>query len=123
MSNIYTRQYLNRVNWQNMPSVSTPMDADDLNQMDLGIQKVDAAVKEAVDILDENLNDAVAELQENFGAGVDAVYDAVVAKGSTPSSHALDDVVDGIMAIPTGGGGIDTTLKVIKARLVKEADF
>jgi hypothetical protein len=41
-------------------------------------------------------------LQENFQAGVDAVYDAVVAKGSTPASHSLSDIIAAIAAIPTG---------------------
>ncbi len=42
-------------------------------------------------------------LQENFQAGVDSIYDAVVAKGSTPASKSLSDVVQGIEDIPTGG--------------------
>ena len=41
-------------------------------------------------------------MQINFQAGVEAVYDAVVAKGITPASTSLSDVVAGIMAIPTG---------------------
>ena len=43
-------------------------------------------------------------LQQNFQAGVDSIYDAVVAKGSTPASKSLSDVVQGIEDIPTGGG-------------------
>lgn len=45
---------------------------------------------------------AIKELESNFQDGVDAVYDAVVAKGSTPASHSLSDVVTGIGNIPTG---------------------
>jgi hypothetical protein len=45
---------------------------------------------------------AIKELESNFQDGVDAVYDAVVAKGSTPASHSLSDVVAGIGNIPTG---------------------
>lgn len=41
-------------------------------------------------------------LKENFQDGVDAVYDAVVAKGSTPASKALADVIEGIANIPAG---------------------
>jgi len=44
-------------------------------------------------------------LEQNFQAGVDDIYDAVVAKGSTPASHSLSDVIQGIEDIPTGGGG------------------
>ena len=42
-------------------------------------------------------------LQQNFQAGVDSIYDAVVAKGSTPASKSLSDVIQGIEDIPTGG--------------------
>ena len=41
-------------------------------------------------------------MQINFQAGVEDIYDACVAKGSTPVSTSLADVVAGIMAIPTG---------------------
>jgi hypothetical protein len=39
-------------------------------------------------------------MQINFQAGVEDIYDACVAKGSTPASTSLADVVAGIMAIP-----------------------
>lgn len=48
---------------------------------------------------DSELASAVATLQANFQAGVDAIYNACVAKGSTPVSHSLSDVVDAIYAI------------------------
>jgi hypothetical protein len=51
-------------------------------------------------------------LKENFQDGVDAVYDAVVAKGSTPASKALADVIAGIANIPAGitpSGTLDIT--------------
>ena len=51
------------------------------------------------DLESTNAEDAIKELESNFQDGVDAVYDAVVAKGSTPASHSLSDVVDGIAAI------------------------
>jgi hypothetical protein len=54
------------------------------------------------------LDDAVSTLQSNFQDGVDDIYDACVSKGSTPASHALADVVDGILAIDGGGGSGDT---------------
>jgi hypothetical protein len=44
----------------------------------------------------------VSGLQSNFQAGVDDIYDAVVAKGSTPASKSLSDVVAGIGNISTG---------------------
>jgi hypothetical protein len=48
---------------------------------------------------DTELSNAVATLQANFQAGVDAIYNACVGKGSTPASHSLADVVDAIYAI------------------------
>ena len=47
----------------------------------------------------------IATLQANFQDGVDDIYDACVAKGSTPASHSLSDVVSAIDAISGGGGG------------------
>ena len=52
-------------------------------------------------------NADIAQLQSNFQDGVDDIYDACVAKGSTPASTSLSDVVQGIMDIPTSGGGGD----------------
>lgn len=53
------------------------------------------------DLESTNAEDAIKELESNFQDGVDAVYNAVVAKGSTPASHSLSDVVDGIASIET----------------------
>jgi hypothetical protein len=54
------------------------------------------------------LSTVVSTLESNFQDGVDAIYDACVAKGSTPASQSLSDVVQGIMDIPQGGGSGDT---------------
>ncbi len=53
------------------------------------------------DLESTDVEAAIKELESNFQDGVDAVYDAVVAKGSTPASHSLSDVVDGIASIET----------------------
>lgn len=50
-----------------------------------------------------NVQGAIDELVVNFQAGVDDVYDACVAKGSTPASHSLSDVVTAIGNISGGG--------------------
>lgn len=47
----------------------------------------------------------IATLQANFQDGVDDIYDACVTKGSTPTSHTLSDVVQGILNIPQSGVG------------------
>ena len=54
------------------------------------------------DLESTNVEDAIKELETNFQAGVDDIYDAVVAKGSTPASHSLSDILTGIETIPTG---------------------
>ena len=51
-----------------------------------------------------NVQDAIDEMVVNFQAGVDDVYDACVAEGSTPASHGLSDVITAIGDIETGGG-------------------
>ena len=43
----------------------------------------------------------ITNLQSNFQDGVDSVYNAVIARGTTPSSHTLSDVVDAIGDIET----------------------
>lgn len=53
----------------------------------------------------EKLDEIIFEMKQTFQGGVDACYNACVTKGSTPASHALGDVVQGILDIETGGGG------------------
>jgi len=43
----YTRQYENRINWQNTPSVSTPINATNLNKMDNALNYMDGKMAEA----------------------------------------------------------------------------
>ena len=52
----------------------------------------------------------ITMLQENFQDGVDAIYGACVTKGSTPESHALSDVVQGILDIETKGTLIEKNI-------------
>ena len=52
-----------------------------------------------------NVQAAIDEMIVNFQDGVDDIYDACVAKGSTPSSHSLSDVITAIGNI-SGGGDI-----------------
>jgi len=48
-----------------------------------------------------DVQDAIDELKTNFQAGVDSVYNAIVAKGTTPASKSLSDVIQGIADIET----------------------
>jgi len=43
----------------------------------------------------------ISTLQTNFQAGVDSVYNAIVAEGTTPASKSLSDVVAGIDTMST----------------------
>lgn len=64
------------------------------------------SLKQAISLtkseLTNTIDDNVSTLQSNFQAGVDSVYNAVKAKGSTPSSKSLSDVVTAINNISTG---------------------
>ena len=48
MSDIYERQYIDGVNWQDKPSKNTPLDAECLNKLDAGIKRVDAELSSAL---------------------------------------------------------------------------
>lgn len=52
------------------------------------------------------LSELNSNLKSNFQAGVDSIYNACVAKGSTPASKSLSDVVAGINNIQTGVSNI-----------------
>ena len=43
----------------------------------------------------------ITTLQSNFQAGVDSVYNAIVAQGTTPASKSLSDVVTGVGTMST----------------------
>lgn len=74
-----------------------------------------------------NVQAALDEVVENFQDGVDSVYDACVAKGSTPASHSLSDVVAAISAISGGSVQVNpfgsaTTLTLYNANGVSVTD-
>lgn len=66
MSSVYQRQYPTLVDWQDYPSISTPVMKDNLNHMDEGIAAVDEAVKNAVDEL-------VEMIETGGGGGLDTI--------------------------------------------------
>lgn len=74
---IYERQYPNRVNWQNTPSVSTPLAAEKLNIMDKGLQDIDAAAKNAIDQLVEMIDG---------GGGMDTIKNLFFVKSCVNSN-------------------------------------
>lgn len=60
-------------------------------------------------VTSDGIATAINQLQTNFQAGVDSVYNACVDKGSTPASHALADILQAIKNI-SGGGGLSPVL-------------
>lgn len=61
-----------------------------------------AAIKDSTSIDSfSDVEDAISTLQSNFQDGVDNIYNAIVAKGTTPASKSLSDVVKGIEDIET----------------------
>lgn len=49
--------------------------------------------------IDEQLTTKIAELQSNFQAGVDSIYNAIRAQGTTPASKSLSDVKNAIATL------------------------
>ena len=84
--------------WPQLKNLELPTPAGDVAADDVSFDGT-ASSLEATDV-----QSAIDEIVSNFSDGVDSVYDACVAKGSTPASHSLDDVVAAIGAIETGGG-------------------
>ena len=55
-----------RINWQNRPSVATPISATNLNKMDKGIDDIDNAIEE---IYNKRVNNVVTTNPDTFLAG------------------------------------------------------
>ena len=55
-----------RINWQNRPSVATPLSAANLNKMDKGIDDIDNAIEE---IYNKRVNNVVTTNPDTFLAG------------------------------------------------------
>lgn len=81
-----------------------PMDEKLSTTHDIVFDTIDTSDLYVGDSQDETLKklateDDISELQTNFQAGVDSVYNALDAKGLTPSSKSLSDVVSTISGI------------------------
>lgn len=65
----YTRQYENRINWENSPSTNTPINATNLNKMDVALQYMDGKLSEAVQdgIVEANPSDIATGTLEKLG--------------------------------------------------------
>ena len=74
---VYERQYTDGVNWENTPSVSTPLSAEKLNIMDKGLQDIDAAAKSAIDQLVQMIDG---------GGGMDTIKNVFFVKSCVNSN-------------------------------------
>lgn len=73
----------NRINWQDSPSTATPLDAENLNKMDAGIEAVTDAVIEL-----ESDKVSRTELEENY-YNIDDAETAFANKHNTEEALAL----------------------------------
>lgn len=94
----YNRQYQAGVGWQNEPSVATPINATNLNQMDDAIIAVDAEAARAIGVHDDSIYDLYDRLDDKQDT---LVFDDHPILGSSKPVTS-----DGIFrAIQQGGGG------------------
>jgi len=96
-----TPYYIDQGPYDDVPSSAMPttmynMVFDTVNVSDLYVG--DSQDEELTKMATE---DDISELQSNFQAGVDSVYNALDAKGLTPSSKSLSDVVAKIDGLRT----------------------
>ena len=54
------------------------------------------------------LSNSENSLETEFQTGVDSIYNAIVNKGSTPSSKSLSDILTGVSSIPNSNSGTYT---------------
>ena len=95
-------------------TTATALDGLETNKLNisdlLSLEEIEASTlltgkgvtAESAKQINDSLVSNVNQLKTNFQAGVDSIYDAVVAKGSTPASKSLGDVIKGINNIKTG---------------------
>ena len=87
----YTRVYTNRINWQNYPSVQTPLDEINLNKMDYALSQIDGTLADwditkanqtdmllAVKTID--FNDQTGQFTFTFFNGTTTVIDTLLEK-------------------------------------------
>ena len=103
----YTRQYTDRVNWQNSPSLATPLNATNLNKMDAGLSNVDSAVASEFESVEQDISD----LQSAVGGavtdvtvdGTSVVTQGVAAIPAIPSVPVQDVQVDDVSIVDANG--------------------
>lgn len=77
---------------------------DDINEIVSGKDDTPGGVENSTDLYTSGgVFATVADLREAFQAGVDAVYNAVVAEGVTPASSTPTDIAAAIAIIRNGG--------------------
>lgn len=68
------------------------------------------------------VNASITSLQSSFQAGVDSVYDAIVAQGTTPASKSLSDVVTGIATMAANKYASGQSSKSVSLRVLATYD-
>ena len=101
----YNRQYQEGVGWKNEPSVATPINATNLNQMDNAIIAVDTEAARAIGVHDDSIYDLYDRLDDKQNT---LVFDDHPILGS--SKPVTSDGIFRAIAQSGGGGGGDNSL-------------
>ena len=101
-----------RLNWQNTPSVATPMNATNLNKMDKGIDDCDNAIEE---IYNKRVNNVVTTNKDTFLAGPVGKYlqDQISELNKNMIARTLSNIKTGIFRLTDAasfGGALDEPL-------------
>lgn len=76
----------NRINWQNSPSTSTPLNAANLNKMDKGIDEIDTKL--------DNLQTTVDNLPSGGGGGNANILEITQTKyDNLPDTKLTDNIL------------------------------
>lgn len=117
---VYERQYTDGVNWENTPSVSTPLSAEKLNVMDNGLEKIDAAAKSAVDQLVEMIEGGGGG-SYTAGAGISIANNVITNTRKGALSGVIDEIISGGYAHTQINNALDSItaggLVVLKAEI------
>lgn len=97
----YNRQYQAGVGWQNEPSVATPINATNLNQMDDAIIAVDTEAARAIGVHDDSIDDLYDRLEDKQDT---LIFDDHPVLGSSKPVTS-DGIYRAILESGGGGGG------------------
>ena len=109
-----------RINWENSPSTDTPLDADNLNKMDEGLDTLNrevqktrndlAKVEESTDVLSARMS-AFARLQEGSTTGDAELIDGRIGKDGTEYDTLGNAIRGQVRALAESVPAIDADLE------------